>query len=99
MMKVDKNCQYYISITLIILVVLIILYSTYGIIEKYIDTPAGVKHGGFNVPTDEYTLLDPYNYTQTEFIKLQNVLDKISNENKIRIKKPNEYYKLIPAIT
>jgi len=96
-MKVGQ--EYYISIILIILLVLSLVYSTYGIVEKYIDTPVRTKHGGFDVPANDYTLLGPYNYTQTEFIKLQNVLDKISSESKVRIKQADEYYKLIPATT
>ena len=85
--------------TLLLILILVFLCSLYKIKEGFIDSPVDCRHGGYDRPTDNYTLLNPYNYTQTEFIKLQNVLNKISNSKQVQLKNIKGQYQYIPATT
>jgi len=92
--------HYNLTHVLIALVVILVIYKLgRQVVEGYTDSSSDIKSGGFDRPMDKYTLLDPYNYTQTEFIKLQNTLDTISSDNKKRLDNVDEYHKLIPATT
>jgi hypothetical protein len=88
---------------LFIIILIVILTALYNVRENFVDTPIDSNcdsfggHGGYQRPMDKYTLLDPYNYTQTEFIKLQNVLGKMSSQNKVALNNIKGIYEYIPA--
>jgi len=90
-----KYQQYYVYIVVIIL---ILCGLSFKFQESFINTPV---HGGFERPSAcAFTTLEPYNYTQTEFIKLQNVLNSFESQSKpVRLCESAKCYRLIPATT
>ena len=82
---------------IVVVIILILCGLIFKFQENFINTPV---HGGFDrPPACEFTTLEPYNFTQTEFIKLQNVLNSFSRAKPIRLCDSAKCYKLIPATT
>jgi len=79
-----------------IVVIVILCGVIFKFQEHFINSPV---HGGYDRPgACDYATLGPYNFTQTEFIKLQNVLNKFSSGKQIRLAS-SKRYSLIPATT
>jgi hypothetical protein len=81
------------------MIILIIILGGYmfKFRENFINSPV---HGGYDRPGPcAYSTNGPYNYTQTEFIKLQDVLDKFQSGKPIQLSNSSKCYTLIPATT